>query len=365
MTTPSSNRSLPRTVALALGLAALLLGGPRSAGADARVIDENGRLLTVGNWRVTFGDGGVELRVPDATRLSWELREGTEIVATGEIEGTADGLVDATPVLSRDPLRGTVLLAWSRLTPSGTRELVAMQFDDGAWQARTQVVVAEGTSNQLDPCLLHDAAGRAYLTWRDADLDQRIMSVILAPDLRELARKELSDGLAVQNGPPRLGVDARGGVYVAFFGTDIASGETRVFVLSTPDEGGGVIHLPNPVIELSRTTSLPVPAEGEPAQGGPETFPALHPTVLGGTAVVWWTEPDPDTGIPVFRHLYQTTDAGWMGSELGTVVLDPDADNAVREALELLEARLRRVVTRFADEQGFANPVRLRRDLVP
>lgn len=347
-------------LAAALGLAA----SPALAG-EARVLDDDGNVLTVGNWRFDAGDDGRILKVPDSRTLSWELHDGHHVIAAGTVPGSDDGLRDGTPALSRDPVSGDLLLVWSRQTNGGTRELAAMSFRGDDFDVASELVLAEGATNQRDPVVLHDAEGRPVVAWRIDDSVGRIMMLVLDRDHSELAREELSAGVSVDNGAPLLGVNAQGGIFVAFAGREPASEEPRVFVLSAGDIGGGVMHNPLPILDLIVQNDQPLSSEvqvepdDEPSALG---LPRLNATVLAGTAVVWW-EKRADDGSVTVSYLNETPEHGWGGSDVGAIALPATTADARHEALRLIEARMRRIVARFRDETPIASAPGLARTL--
>jgi hypothetical protein len=344
----SSPRLLPAALAalsLALALALGLLGPAAARADESRVLDDEGRLLSVGNWRLTRDDDGSTLRIEDSRSLSWELREADAVVGEGAVPGSVAGLVDATPALSRNPATGDILLVWSRESASGTREVVAATWRGGAFVPGEPKLLASGTFNQVDPVVLHDAAGQSFVAWRDSDWRQQITLLILTQDGLELSRKDLTADLSVRNGPPHLGVDVVGQIFVAFVGEDAATAESRVFVRSAGPRGGGVLHDPLPILDLALVSSQPLPdtlADADPTVPGVLRYPALHASVLGGTPVVWWTEPG-SAGTLVFRHLAQSPETGWEGARVATFVLHGSGPDLVQQALQVLENRLRRV----------------------
>lgn len=324
--------SLAAAALLASSLPGLVLA------ADARTLDSGGRTLTVGNWvNVTTADGSQ--RIADTRRLGWDLRSGSTVLLSGTVPGTFDWYVESTPVLSRNPVTGEILLAWSRQNQAGFRDLVTMPFVDGAWLPSRMTVAARGALNsQVDPVLLHDASGHAYLAWRDAGWQARVVVNVFDVSGDLVSERVLSDGVEAP-GPPTLGLDGRGKAIAAFFGTDAATGERQLYVASTPGESGGLVHVPNPIVELASGTAIPLQgAQGTPAAVG-AAFPTLHLSVLAGTPVAWWTRVD--AGAPVLEHLVQDADGSWGAGTVSSIPLD-DTEDPVREALALLETRLLR-----------------------
>jgi hypothetical protein len=349
---------------MARGAAITLVAAAACATAlanPARVLDDKGRVLTVGNWRTNIGDGGVPQKVLCNEVLSWELRDGQSVVGGGVVPGSEDALVDGQPVLSRDSFTDTILLAWSRQSQAGSREIVLQWFNEGAWSV--DVPLASASYNQVDPSVVHDGEGNARIAWRSMDWEQRVYVATIAPDGSVVAQQDLSNERSVLNGAPKLGVDACGEVFVAFLGRDTAASEPRVFVMGELSLGGGVIHVPSPVIELAQRASVPTPSVllGQP--GAPT--PDVHVEVLGGTPVIWWTEtvvmgeaPNQTTQT-FFRHVYEDELRGWAGSELHSIDISPTAmDGGAQEALGLLADRLRRVTSRFrVDAPGPGAPI--------
>lgn len=327
--------------AAALGLLALAAASSALA-AESRALDSAARVLTVGNWTWTTTDGGQRVRVPDIRVLSWELRDGSALVLEGSVPGTEDDRLDATPTLSRNPVTGDILLAWSRLDASGRRDLVVGSFDGTGFDASSIRVLAESDVNQLDPVVVHDADGRAAIAWREMTTEQEILLVTLDADGSLLGTRSLSEGMSFRNGAPAMGVDASGRLHVAWFGLDQATATPRLFVMAVLDQGGGTIHLPEPVLELGLRVQTPVPLSVNELVSG--TSPRLTLTNLGGTPLGWWTSVENDR--LVLHHAAQPANGDWLGASLGSIDLGP-ASNAgaadVQAALALLEARLRRV----------------------
>lgn len=343
------------TALSSLGLAALLAAGSALAG-EARVLDADGRVLTVGNWETLRLDSG-PLRVENQDLLSFELRDfDGSLVAEGVVPGTDDERVDGTPALSLNPVTGELLAAWSRESDQGSREIVLLGRDATGFPFEP-IVIASSATNQTDPDLIHDRNGNAYVAWRDMDWAQRIELAVFAPDGSERFRRRISTDETVRNGAPRLGVDATGSLFVAYLGLDANDGEPRLKVHAANATGGGVIHVPNPIIELGRVSELPV-ADAVPAPG-PDGWnaPALEISVLGGTPVLWWLTAD-ELGREVLNHAIRNGEGDWNEQPLGRISLptlgDPQA--AVRDALEMIEARYRTVVSLVGNEPPGREP---------
>ncbi len=350
--------------ALAALTLAALLASPSSAG-DARALDDHGRVLTVGNWALVTLDGGLTLRVADGRFLGWELRDQDgSLLAQGLVPGTENVGVDASPSLSRNPLTGELWLAWSRQASlQSAREIAIGRFVGDAWDAGGPTIVATDSDDQAEPTLVHDETGRAWLAWTDGLVDRTIRFMGLAADLRSLGTLSLSDGLSSRNGAPNLGIDALGGLFVAYAGTDNASGEVRLFVHSANPIRGGVSHVPNPLIELGLRATLPSPSIGVTGPAGAPAVPTrVELTVLGGTPVAWWTE-NAGGELARFRYAAATTD-GWDTS-IRTIDMQGGMVTSVPDALALVEARLRRVVDQLpGGPQVPVMPGRIGRDLV-
>jgi hypothetical protein len=343
------------SIAVAAALLGLALARP-AASDEARVLDAKGRVLTVGNWVTVHLDGGRSQREPSSTVLSWELRDslepiGRQVVAEGVVPGTTlpggDGFADVTPSMSWNPVTHEILLAWSRQTPAGTTEIAGVRFlpadESGEWQPDTLTVLAGSDANEADPMVIHDGAGNAALIWRTMSWEQPVNLLMLTPDGQPVSRQELSRDRSVQNGAPRLGVDAYGEVFAAFIGIDRMTAEARVWVLGAAERGGGLLPMPDPVIELGVATTVGLPM-ALPSTG--PGMPDIHLTVLGGTPVAWWTQLDA-SGRLVLSHVYQDPERGWDGSALRSIEITSVLDGGVPAALQLLEDRLRRIVTRF------------------
>lgn len=340
---------MARTIATALGSAllfALLASGSALAAGEARVLDSAGRVLTVGNWETLRLDSG-PLRVENELVLSFEYRDldGT-LLAEGFVPGTDDALVDGTPALSYDAANDGILAVWSRESAAGARELVALGFDAGGFDLEPRVL-ASGPTNQTDPDLIHDRDGNAYVAWRDMDWAQRVEILALDPEGNELFRRRVSTDETVQNGAPRLGVDATGALFVAYLGLDAGAGnEPRLMVHAANETGGGVVHVPSPIIELGRVSELDVTlAVPAPGPSGWDA-PGLEITVLGGTPVLWWLTED-QFGRQQLNHAIRNVEGSWEEQPLGRIALSSFSEQgeAVREALAMIEARYRSVVS--------------------
>jgi hypothetical protein len=350
---------MARHAATSLASVSLLLtvaAAPALASGEARVLDATGRVLTVGNWETITLDSG-PLRVENELVLSFEYRDfDGSLLADGVVPGTDDSYIDGAPALSLDPVNGRMLAAWSRASESGTRELVAQSFGPEGFEPAPRIL-ATGVTNQTDPDLIHDRAGNAYIAWRDMDWAQRIELIALDPEGTELFRTRISTEDTVQNGAPRLGVDATGALFVAYLGLDAATGAPRLRVHAASDIGGGVIHVPSPIIELGRVSELEV-TDAVPAPG-PSGWqaPALEVTILGGTPVLWWITED-DLGREQMNHAIRDVEGRWNEQPLGRIALttlgDPQA--AVRDALSMIEARYRSVFSLVADEPPVLAP---------
>ena len=312
---------------------------------EARVLDSGGRVLSVGNWNTLRLDGG-SLRIETDSVLSHELIDlDGRIISEGIVPGTLDQLTDASPALSRNPVTGDLLVVWSRESASGSRELVALDFSGEEFVGAPRVL-ASGATNQTDPSLIHDSRGNAYLAWRDMDWAQRIELLALDPQGEEFFRGRLSTEETVLNGAPRLGVDATGSLFVAYLGLGSGDGQPVLKVHGASDMGGGVVHVPSPIIELARVAELPV-AEFVPAPS-PSGWaaPSLELTVLGATPVLWWTSTD-DLGREALHHAIRTGEGGWSEQSIGRITLPTigSREQAIRRSLEMIEARYRSVIS--------------------
>lgn len=339
---------MARALATALASVSLLASvaiPPAFASGEDRVLDASGRILTVGNWETVRLDSGT-LRLENELVLSFEYRDfdGT-LIAEGVVPGTDDSLVDGPPALSLNPVSGQLLAAWSRENASGTRELVVQAFGVDGFDSEPRVL-ASGLTNQTDPDLIHDGRGNAYLAWRDMDWAQRIELLGLDSDGNELFRSRVSTEETVQNGPPKLAVDAGGSLFVAYLGLDSTDGDPRLRVHAASDIGGGGVHVPSPIIELGRVNELAVGTAVPAPEAGGWATPALEVTILGGTPVIWWLTEDA-FGREELNHAIRDPEGSWSEQPLGRIPLTTlgDSQAAVRDALEMIEARYRSVIS--------------------
>lgn len=323
-------------------LASAVTASPALASPDARALDDQGRVLTVGNWALVTVDGGYQLRFADDRFLGWELRDGEgTLVAQGSVPGSESLGLDATPSLSRNPRTGEIWLAWSRQEGASSREIAVQRFAGADWVAGSLSVVASGAADQLEPVLVHDEAGRGWLAWIDGASSRTVKFLGLALDARVLGTRVLSEG-SERNGPPSIGIDAMGQLFVAYAGTDASTSEDRLFILTPSPIPGGLSHLPDPIVELGVRGSVPAPMSQAPTPSTPDPLPSrVTLTVLGGTPVAWWTE----TEGPVTRLRYASEgSAGWSDATVRTVDLSSGMVASIPDALALIEARLRRVI---------------------
>ena len=311
-----------RSVVLATALVAGLAQAPGSVADMARVLDDSGHVLSVGNWVNGFESEGFPVRIETPTLLTWELTVGGQVLISGVVPGTLDELVDSSPALSRNPATGHVLLLWVRESPGGSRDIVAMPFVDNAWLPAASLTVDRGSVEQVDVTVLHSATGRAYLAWRDVEWSTHL--AVFDPGGSELYRQELTAELSTDNGPPKLGVDTDGNVIVAFFGTSVVSGESEIFVMAAGDGGTGNVHVPDPVAAVGVESSFSVPRPtGVPAQPGEFGYPDVHLTSLGDTSVVWWVD---SAAGDSFRYVHRSPGTEWQDSPVGRVDLSSGTD---------------------------------------
>jgi hypothetical protein len=336
-----------RTIRLAASALAILVAAGAVA-EDARVLGDEGRVLTVGPWGLMTDDFGFEVRIADDRSLGWELRdEAGTILAQGLVPGSEGPGIDASPALSRDPVTGDVLLAWSRQADAGTpREISLLTFSaaTSAWDAASLRALVVDADDQVEPVVVHDASGAAWISWIDGLNSRTVRFAGLGPDGRFLGQSSLSEGVSTQNGPPSLGIDAVGRLFVAYAGTPAAGGDVTLFVLTPNPIGGGVTHVPNPFIELGLRGTVPAPTieRTTPPSGSSPTPSRVHLTVLGGTPVAWWTESI--NGSPaLFRYAAEGT-TSWADAQVRALDLRSGMVASVPEALALVEARLRRVI---------------------
>ena len=349
-------RTTLRVLALA-GTAALVAAPARAD--QARVIDDAGRVLTVGNFGVVAVDGGLTLRMPDGDILSWELRDQDRLVGYGIVPGAEALGEDLSPSLSRDPASHELWLVWSRRAEAGApAQIVSVRFVGDAPDASSFTVLAAGPGDQLDPSVIHDNDGYGFVTWVDAGEDRTVKVLGISPAGSPMGVQDLSTGHSRQNSSPRLGVDPHGELFAAFVGTDLGTGSNALYVLTPWATGGGISHVPDPILELGLRTSLPTPLVGGSPAPAPEAVPALHLSVLGGTPVAWWTEGGGSTFgdlTTLFRYVAMGPE-GWETSDVRTLDLGAGMVGSVNEALELIEARLRRVLS-FAGQTGVPKPI--------
>lgn len=339
---PSPSR---RLACAPLVLGALIAASPVAApAADTRALDTNGRVLTVGGFALVRADGGSLLRVQSNDLLSWELHDQDRLVAHGIVPGSESPGLDASPSLSRDPVSGDTWLAWSRqVEPGQPSEIAWLRFRAAGPDASSLVTLATGAGAQVEPNVLHDEAGNAFIAFIDESNGRRVRLLGMSQTGSNLGAVDISEARSAANSSPRLGISAIGHVFVAYVGSDLASGEPSLYVAARDPRFGGVTHVPNPLVDLMRVqAALPAPTLAiEPHQTA--FTPDLRLTVLGGTAIAWWTEITGDNRL-LFRYVAEAAD-GWDGSSLQTIDLSTGTLGSVPDALELLEARLRRVIT--------------------
>jgi hypothetical protein len=252
--------------------------------------------------------------------------------------------MDASPSLSRDPISGDIWLAWSRqVEPGQPNEIAWLRFRAAGPDASSLATLASGAGAQVEPSVLHDEAGNAFIAFIDESSGRRVKLAGLSQAGTNLGVVDISESRSAANSSPRLGISAIGHVFVAYVGSDLASGEPSLYVAARDPRFGGVTHVPNPLVDLMRVQAT-LPAPTLVVQPHQVAFtPDLRLTVLGGTAIAWWTEISSDNRL-LFRYVAEGTD-GWDGSSLQTIDLSTGTLGSVPDALELLEARLRRVIT--------------------
>ena len=348
-----------RNPLLALGLSGLAVLAVAPARADqARVIDDAGRVLTVGNFGVVAVDGGLTLRMPDTTVLSWELRDQDRLVGYGIVPGAEALGTDLSPSVSRDPASHDLWVVWSRRAADcAPAEIASVRFVGDAPDAGSFTILASGQGDQLDPVVIHDNDGYAFVSWVDAGADRAVKVLGISPAGSVMGVQELSATHSRQNSAPALGVDPHGELFAAFVGRDLDNGSSKLFVLTPWSTGGGISHVPDPILELGLRTSLPTPLVGGTPAPVPDAVPALHLSVLGGTPVAWWTERSGTFGdlTTLFRYVAMGAD-GWETSDVRTLDLGGGMVGSVDEALGLIEARLRRVLP-FSGQADVSKPV--------
>jgi hypothetical protein len=326
---------------LAAGLALCLPGSARAA--DARVLDSDGRVLTVGSFALTRVDGGGVMRSDDERILSWELHDQERLLAYGVVPGTEGLGTDSGPALSRNPVTGDSWLVWSRqVAPDMAREIMWLRFD-GTPDASSLQSLSSGTGDQADPAIIHDEAGWAHVAWVDVAADRKIRGLGITPGGGMLAIVDLSEASSTDNSAPQLGIDAHGQLFAAFLGTDVVSGVPALYVLAPSSRGGGIQHVPNPLIELGLRATLPTPSLAAGAGGPAGAGLAIHLTVLGGTPVAWWTRVAGGNRT-IFEYVAEGEE-GWTSSAIQAIDLSTGLLGSVPDALALVEARLRRVIS--------------------
>src|SRR5688572_5151718 len=190
---------------LALGL--LLSLAPTAEAGDARALDNDGRLLTVGNWRVVAGVGdGRTTRTGDPDKLGWELREANALLAYGTIPGTEGNGDDTSPAISRDPTTGDLTIAWSRREhETDFGEIALVRLSGTTWVAGSLRILADGPGDQTHPSIVHDDNGFLYVAWLDSAYEGAIRVVGVSPTGAILGENIVSLGTSHHNGPPQLG----------------------------------------------------------------------------------------------------------------------------------------------------------------
>lgn len=353
------------SVWLAAGLGVSLPSPIRAA--DARVLDTAGRVLTVGAFALVSADGGGLMRVEDQRILSWELHDSDRLLAFGVVPGTEGLGTDSGAVLSRNPVSGDSWLVWSRqVAPGMAREIAWLRFDS-APDAGSLQILATGGGDQAEPTIIHDEAGWAYVAWVDVAAGRKIRSLGVTPGGGMLGVHDLSEARSTENSSPQLGIDARGQLFAAFLGIDLDSGAPALYVLAAALQGGGIQHVPNPLIELGLQATLPVPTVAAGPAGQEGAGPGIHLTVLGGTPVAWWTRSSAGNRT-LFEFVAQGNE-GWTASAIQTIDLSTGLLGSVPDALALVEARLRRVISsggspggpNLPEPAGPARPISFRR----
>lgn len=128
-----------RTVRCILPLAAALVAGTALA-TPPQQIDSQGNLHRV--EEVWAGKPAVPI-----LRHTMVRPDGTTSVVV--IPGTDDAAVDTDPAVAVDPVRGTVLLAWSRDTGDGFAVYVS-RFSASAWSG-PHLALDNSSGDELDP----------------------------------------------------------------------------------------------------------------------------------------------------------------------------------------------------------------------
>lgn len=343
---------------LLAGLAASTLLAQGAAAGDARALTDSGHVLTVGNWTLASLDGGVDMRIADDATLGWELRDGNGMVlAEGLVPATEGAGLDATPALSRSPATGELLLAWSRQAAPGLpREIALQRFGASGWVSGSLTILASDIDDQMDPALVHDDGGTAWIAWIDGANERIVRFAGVAADGRLLGSEALSEGVSTLNGAPTIGIDAVGKIVVAHAGTPVVGGDVTLFVLVPNPTRGGISHLPDPIIEFGLRGAIPAPSIGGEATGSLLIPGRVNLTVLGGTPVAWWTEAV-DGSLARFRYVAESS-GSWTGSELRTLDLRSGMVATIPDALALVEARLRRVIVQAPGNGTPAPPSR-------
>ncbi|MEM7244865.1 MAG: hypothetical protein AAF533_05945 [Acidobacteriota bacterium] len=319
----------------------------------ARVLDDNGWMLRVAPDSTTLAGS------TDGTQLQYKLldRDGLPWFH-GTVPGTEDDLQDRHPQLSRNPKTGHLTLVWSRERTDGLHELVLLGWAQQSWQRvpdglggwNPAIVELGRSSSPIAATMLHDSGGSLHVTWVAED-SSGIHVATVDESLELLGRDILTDDDLVELGAPLMRADGAGNVFVAHLGRT-ASGTIELNVLASVQRGGGVNHLPNPVIELGRVADLDELLPTSMSSDDWEPLPELNISVLSGVPTIWWLE-NTDRG----QELVHVSRSGDSWSELATqrlslVSLELDAD----EALQLIEARFRQVAPWQADESDLRMP---------
>jgi hypothetical protein len=260
-------------------------------------------------------DTGGDLHRVEAVWLgkpSMPVLRHTLVLADGSssesvVPGTEDLFLDVDPVLAVDPLRRTVILAWSRDTGGGFAVYVS-RFSAAGWSTPVQVLDDPAGSEvepqiQVTSSLVHVVAhnGPAY---RRVSLDPTSLNVVFGPEPLSNGGAGITPGVDAPTATPT-------GDQVFFNSTVIRSSETdpgRVVIWGVRDE-------PVP-IDYVEALLLPLDAvDGDPASALPIEG-SLTLTVTTATRI-WYT-------------LFQ--DGSWR--ESAAVTLDTDITlNDVRTML--------------------------------
>lgn len=341
------------TLAMALLAIAGLTAPPAAAADSAHVLDPHGWVLSVGNWRHVPRDGGLPGLEPTTAILSYEFRDSTGYAwFRGGVPGTESPLADGSPSLALSP-DGLIVLAWSRDNLSGGSDLVLAKWRNQAWALRQgelgvwepdHFVLAEGgAAHNAEPDLVFDAEGNLYVAWRETEGTQRVRFAVLSPDVKLLHEETLSRAGATWTSPPKIALDGDGRLLVAFLSAD-ESREPTLQVHSATDQGGGVIHVPNPIIELGRTETIPATLSGTALEGPEPSLPEVNVSTFIGTPVAWWIQDD-EFGLSYLAHVTRSEDGDWLAAPVGQIALGPlggePGTSAIDAALGMVRDRLK------------------------